>query len=103
MDNIDSFSSYSPGITDLEKIIADLSLRIPDLNKFVLPGGSESASYLHLSRAVSRRAERSAIRIGNRITNGNVVPYLNRLSSLLFVSALYMNKKEGIDETNPHY
>jgi cob(I)alamin adenosyltransferase len=90
-------------VTELEKIIADLSLRLPDLNKFVLPGGSESASSLHLSRAVSRRAERSVIRIGNRVTNRNLVSYLNRLSSLLFVAALYMNKKEGIDEANPHY
>lgn len=90
-------------VTELEKIIADTASRLPDLNRFVLPGGSEASAYLHVSRSVSRRAERSVIRISSKLKNKSIIPYLNRLSSLLFVSALYMNKKEGVDETNPSY
>ena len=97
-------SKISPAkVTELEKIISDIASRLPDLNKFVLPGGSEASAYLHVSRSVSRRAERSVIRISGKLKNKSIIPYLNRLSSLLFVSALYMNKKAGVDETNPSY
>ncbi|MEM3827297.1 MAG: cob(I)yrinic acid a,c-diamide adenosyltransferase [Candidatus Micrarchaeaceae archaeon] len=88
----------------LEDFIEDLSKRVPDMKHFVLPGGSLAASYLHVARAMARRAERSAVRIkAKRGKPSSILPYLNRLSSLLFVTALYMNKKEGVEEENPHY
>ncbi|MCW6159624.1 MAG: cob(I)yrinic acid a,c-diamide adenosyltransferase [Candidatus Micrarchaeales archaeon] len=89
---------------DLEKEIEELGSRLPELKKFVLPGGSLSASYLHLARAAARRAERSVVALSseNKI-NPALLQYLNRLSSFFFVAALYMNKKEGIEEFNPTY
>ncbi len=84
--------------------IEGLSVSIPTLKKFVLPGGAPSAAYLHLARAVSRRAERSAVILTRkRKVNPELLAFLNRTSSLLFVCALYMNKKEGIEESNPSY
>ncbi|MBW9141010.1 MAG: cob(I)yrinic acid a,c-diamide adenosyltransferase [Candidatus Aramenus sp.] len=83
-------------VEKLEKGIAGLDKELPPLNNFVLPGGSLPASFLHLSRAVCRRAERSVVKLYAQGKAKEVhVKYLNRLSSLLFVLALWVNLKTG--------
>ncbi|MGC8669988.1 MAG: cob(I)yrinic acid a,c-diamide adenosyltransferase [Candidatus Micrarchaeia archaeon] len=72
------------------------------IDKFVLPGGSISASYIHLARAICRRAERSIITLGS-LKNPYIISYINRLSSYLFVAALYANRLEGVEESSPTY
>ncbi len=97
--NIDAYA-----VTDLEKQIDEIGTTLPELKKFVLPGGSLSSSYLHLARSVSRRAERSVVALSKETKiNPSVLRYLNRLSSFFFAAALYVNKKEGIEEFNPTY
>jgi cob(I)alamin adenosyltransferase len=90
----------------LESQIDEVGNTLPELRKFILPGGSMSSAYLHHARAVARRAERSVVALSNE-KKTNVEPvikkYLNRLSSFLFVAARFMNKKEGIEESNPTY
>jgi cob(I)alamin adenosyltransferase len=91
-------------IKDLEKQIDEIGATLPELKKFVLPGGSISSAYLHLARSVARRAERATVALSKDTKiNPNILKYLNRLSSFFFATALYVNKKEGIDETNPAY
>ncbi|MGC8478829.1 MAG: cob(I)yrinic acid a,c-diamide adenosyltransferase [Candidatus Micrarchaeia archaeon] len=93
-----------PAVRALEEAIEDLASRLPGLKNFVLPRGSEASSYLHVARAIARRTERCVVKIIPKYKNSiNTLPYLNRLSSYLFVAALYMNKKEGVEEANPHY
>ena len=88
----------------LEKVIDDMAKRIPELKKFVLPGGSEAAVHLHLARSVARRAERSVIVASEKHEIGpNLKSYMNRLSSYLFVAAIYLNYTEGIKESHPTY
>lgn len=88
----------------LEDEIDGISVSLSKLRKFVLPGGSPSSAYLHLARSVARRAERSAVALSKRkAINPGLIAFLNRVSSLLFVCALYMNRKEGIEESNPTY
>lgn len=88
----------------LEEIIEKLSKELPPLRSFVIPGGSRASSYLHFARAVCRRAEREAVRASKEASVGqDVIAYLNRLSSLLFVMALYHNKKSGVPERSPTY
>ncbi len=67
---------------------------------FVLPGGSEVASYIHVARAVARRVERSAVALSKEIPemNRTIIVYLNRLSSLLFAMATVANKRLGVEE-----
>ncbi len=89
-------------IKELEKYIEELGSAVK-LEGFVLPGGSISASYLHLARAICRRAERSIIALGSLEKRKSVISYMNRLSSYLFVAALYMNRLEGVDESHPTY
>lgn len=75
----------------LEAWLAEANARLPPLRSFVLPGGSPPAAWLHLARTVARRAERSlcAAQAADpaRAWNGAALPWLNRLSDLLFVWA----------------
>jgi cob(I)alamin adenosyltransferase len=65
---------------------------LSELKSFVLPGGSEQASRLHVARAVCRRAEREVLEAaGQRPVNPLAPIYLNRLSDLLFILARAAN------------
>jgi cob(I)alamin adenosyltransferase len=64
------------------------------LRSFVLPGGTELASALHVARTVVRRAERTVaalLRHEPERTSTEALRYLNRLSDLLFVLARVAN------------
>ncbi len=68
------------------------------LRSFILPGGTQSASLLHVARTVVRRAERSGwVAYGSHGEAMNVlaIVYLNRLSDLLFILARYANREQG--------
>ncbi len=81
-------------ISWLENKINEFSSVIPPLKNFVLPGGHLVSSFLQLSRAICRRSERSVVKIMRSGKAKEVhVRYLNRLSSLLFVIALWVNQK----------
>jgi cob(I)alamin adenosyltransferase len=80
-------------ITELENTIALFADQIKPQTTFLLPNGTKSASFLHLARAVCRRAERSvAVLQEQRSVNQEMLRYLNRLSSLLYVLARYENR-----------
>jgi cob(I)alamin adenosyltransferase len=65
---------------------------LPELRSFVLPGGTEAASRLHVARAACRRAEREVLEAsGARPLNPLAAVYLNRLSDLLFILARAAN------------
>ncbi len=100
------FGLAEKDVRELEHEIDEIGSRLPELKRFVLPNGSISASHLHLARAVARRAERSVVALMSdpkMRLNPQAQAYLNRLSSLLFTAALYMNKKEGVEESHPTY
>ncbi len=76
----------------LEQEIDRLNAPLPALDSFVLPGGSPAAAAVHLARAITRRAERSAVAAADeRPINPPARAYLNRLSDLLFVLARHLN------------
>jgi len=82
----------------LERLIDEHNEALGPLESFVLPGGSELASRLHLARAVTRRAERAACALRRAEGEGvSATPaiYLNRLSDLLFVLARVANARRG--------
>jgi len=77
----------------LEKHIDAWNEDLPALKSFILPGGGWVASYLHLARTVCRRAERLAVRLATvEAINDQVVPYLNRLSDMLFVMGRHASR-----------
>lgn len=71
----------------LENLIILYNKNLSPLENFILPGGSPAAAYIHLARAVCRRAERSLVKIDSKTRNPETLKYLNRLSDLLFIIA----------------
>ena len=59
--------------------------------KFVLYGQDEVSAILDVARAVVRRAERNIVRLyeDDEIKNPLILPYINRLSDVLYVLARY--------------
>ena len=85
-------------VARLEAEIDTLNADIPPLQSFILPGGGELASWLHLARTVVRRAERLVTELAAAETvNPEAVKYLNRLSDHLFVMGRHANGK-GADD-----
>lgn len=84
-------------ISELEAQIDKWDSELPALTNFILPGGHPGGSALHVARTVVRRAERSAVILGDDL-NPLVLAYLNRLSDFLFVAARYVNAKLGEEE-----
>jgi cob(I)alamin adenosyltransferase len=83
-------------VAALEADCDRFNAELPALKSFVLPGGTETASRLHVARAVCRRAELQALRAPE--LNPAVHAYLNRLSDLLFILARAANADAGEDE-----
>ncbi|MFB6190287.1 MAG: cob(I)yrinic acid a,c-diamide adenosyltransferase [Candidatus Nanohaloarchaea archaeon] len=77
---------------------------LPPLRDFVLAGGTEVASLLHMARSVTRRAERRIVALKDeRYVRPEVLTYINRLSDLFFLMARDENHESGVEEKNPDY
>lgn len=75
-------------VARLEVEIDAMNDEIPPLTSFVLPGGSRLSAALHVARAATRRAERSAVAAHAETPLSDAArAYLNRLSDWLFVAA----------------
>ncbi len=82
----------------LESEIDAMNAELAPLKSFILPGGSEAASWLHLGRTVSRRAERCMTRLAaEQEINPEAIKYINRLSDHLFVLARRLNDNGAAD------
>jgi cob(I)alamin adenosyltransferase len=68
---------------------------------FILPGDTVPGGALDVARTVVRRAERLAVRLAHEgeINNPDLLAYLNRLSSLLFILARFEDREAGIAST----
>jgi cob(I)alamin adenosyltransferase len=96
-----------PNIDRLEAWCDEFGDPLPPLRSFILPGGTQTASFLHLARSVVRRAERAGwaaaeaygTEPGTDDRPGGVNPlalhYLNRLSDLLFILARLAGQSSG--------
>jgi cob(I)alamin adenosyltransferase len=89
----DSITAAQVGL--LESHIGEFEALVEMPKVFVVPGDSPPGAALHLGRTVVRRAERQAVRLAHEglLENTQVLRYLNRLSSLLFVLALYEDQQ----------
>ena len=81
-------------IARLEGWIDRLDESVPPLRRFILAGGTPAGAALHLARAVSRRAERRMVLLGDEV-EPDLLIYVNRLSDLLFVLARAVNHRAG--------
>jgi len=86
----------------LEQEIDAISEEVKPPTDFVIFGEHPSAAALDLARATVRRAERCVVRLfyEDQVENDQLLAYLNRLSSLCFILALWENQLCGLDDPN---
>ncbi len=90
----------SSNVDFLERQIDVISEKLEKMDSLVLPGGGKTASFLHLARAICRRAERSIVHLNSLSEEVShwILVYINRLSDFLFVLARLSNQLENIKE-----
>lgn len=79
---------------------------MPPITTFLVPGATELSARLDIARAVSRRAERRLVALhesGERKVSDSSRAYANRLSSLLYALARFVNHRAGVSENPPSY
>jgi len=83
-------------ILDLESQIDIILSKLPALKSFILPGGTEISSRIHISRTVCRRCEIAILELNKKkAVNSEILKYINRLSDFLFVVARNINTEKN--------
>ncbi len=85
-------------VEGLERAIDAMESELPELTRFILPGGTPAAAHVHLARTVCRRAERLVVMLANQPgehVEPTLIVYLNRLSDALFVLGRQVNHRAG--------
>ena len=87
-------------IVKLEKRIDELTLQIPSIPEFILPGGKVTGANLQYTRTIARRAERSLVNLNlnEQVLSDNILEYINRLSDYLFILGRYANVLDDYTE-----
>jgi cob(I)alamin adenosyltransferase len=91
---------HETDIEFLEKRIDEMTVVLPPMKSFILPGGHKTVSSIHITRCVCRRAERLAVSMQQNelFVDRKIIQYLNRLSDYLFTLARYAAQKLTIEE-----
>ncbi|WHY02974.1 cob(I)yrinic acid a,c-diamide adenosyltransferase [Neobacillus sp. DY30] len=84
----------------LETKIDEYIQEAPELERFILPGGTKPAASIHIARTVTRRAERLVVTL---MKNDDKTPelalkYLNRLSDYFFALARVVNFRLNVKD-----
>jgi len=81
----------------LEKVTDDISKKVTIPREFIVPGDTVVGAFFDMARTIVRRSERKMAELlhKNEVGNADLLRYLNRLSSLLFVIELFENQNEG--------
>jgi cob(I)alamin adenosyltransferase len=87
-------------VTSLEALIDGLEEGVEMPKVFILPGGSPASAAIDMARAIIRTAERRCVGLQElgRLTNLDILRYLNRLGDLLFVLARYQDRDLPIEK-----
>jgi cob(I)alamin adenosyltransferase len=88
-------------VSRIESETDALEADVPLPPHFILPGDSIAGAALDVARAVIRRAERLAVKLAHdgEVANDQILAYLNRLSSLLFILGRYEDQVAGVTPT----
>lgn len=90
------FKVGADDVRALELLMDECQKDLEPLKSFILPGGSMVSAFLHQARTVCRRAEREVMRLSREEDVGeHVLPYVNRLSDLLFVLSRWIGRQRG--------
>lgn len=91
-------------VNALENIVANIEKELRPITSFIVTGGSELSALFDVTRTVARRAERALVCA--LIHEPNLVSqftqaFMNRISSLFYAYARYINQAEHIAEQAP--
>ena len=88
----------------LDKLTDKYNEKLPPLDEFILPGGNEFSSRLHISRTECRDAERKLIGLAEQeYVSDSHKQYLNRLSDFFFILARVESSDQNIEEVSWDY
>lgn len=84
----------------LEKKIDEYIQEAPELERFILPGGTKPSASIHIARTVTRRAERLVVTLmkNDEKTPELALKYLNRLSDYFFALARVVNYRLNVKD-----
>jgi len=72
---------------------------LPEMRSFILPGGHQIVSHIHIARCICRRAERDTTQLAEESqVSPIIIQYLNRLSDYLFILARKVAKELDVTE-----
>lgn len=92
-------SYFEERIRTFEENIDAYTRQLPQLVRFVLPGGSYHGSLFHVARTVARRVERKVVGLSQKESvDSLIITYFNRLSDLLFTLSRWINQQEKAKE-----
>lgn len=94
------FKLEKEAIDYLEQKIDEYILEAPELERFILPGGTKPAASIHIARTVTRRAERLVVSLmkNDEKTPELALKYLNRLSDYFFALARVVNYRLNVKD-----
>lgn len=77
----------------LETRIDTFMAETPEIERFILPGGTKPSSSIHIARTITRRAERLVVKLFKHDPKSTewTLQYLNRLSDYFFALARVIN------------
>ncbi|KZE64297.1 cobalamin adenosyltransferase [Fictibacillus phosphorivorans] len=94
-----TFKAKEEIITFLEERIDVYIKEAPELERFILPGGTEASSYIHVCRTIARRGEREIVELQqSEEIHPVVLKYVNRLSDYFFAIARVVNSRSGLKD-----
>ena len=97
-ENAETFTRISESeIAWLEEQVGEIEKLVTLPREFILPGETPASGALSLARTITRRAERRVVSLfdAGEISNKELIAYLNRLSSLLFILEVYESSQSG--------
>lgn len=96
----------SSAVAAMSAMITMIEGELPEIQTFLVPGGTELSARLDVARAISRRAERRLVTLhesGDRIVSDSSRAYANRLSSFFYALGRLANMHAGVLERPPQY
>ncbi|MFB3168030.1 cob(I)yrinic acid a,c-diamide adenosyltransferase [Neobacillus sp. 179-C4.2 HS] len=94
------YKLQNEAINYLETKIDEYIQEAPELERFILPGGTKPAASIHIARTVTRRAERLVVSLmkTDEKTPELALKYLNRLSDYFFALARVVNFRLNVKD-----
>ncbi|MCM2532850.1 cob(I)yrinic acid a,c-diamide adenosyltransferase [Neobacillus pocheonensis] len=91
---------HQESIDYLETKIDEYIAESPELERFILPGGSKPSASIHIARTITRRAERLVVKLlkADPNTPEITLQYLNRLSDYFFALARVINYRLQVND-----